>query len=138
MIKLLDILLAKYGHLDRIYMSWDAASWHMSKKLGEKIQDENSKRMSSGGPIVELAPLPAGAQFLNVIEAIFSGMSRAVIHNSNYSSKEEAMAAIDRYFAERNENFRVNPQKAGKKIWGQERSKTKFSESNNCKDPRYR
>src|ERR1700722_2787875 len=28
------------------------------------------------------APLPAGAQFLNVIESVFSGMSRAVIHNS--------------------------------------------------------
>jgi hypothetical protein len=33
-----------------------------------------------GGP----APLPAGAQFLNVIESVFSGMARAVNANSNY------------------------------------------------------
>lgn len=138
MIKLLDVLLAKYNHLDRFYMSWDAASWHVSKKLREKIEVENSKRSGLSGPVVELAPLPAGAQFLNVIESIFSGMSRAVIHNSNYSSKEEAMVTIDRYFEERNEYFRANPQRAGKKIWGKERSPSEFSESNNCKDSRYR
>ncbi|WP_171210821.1 IS630 family transposase [Ruegeria sp. HKCCA5426] len=138
MIKLLDVLLANYQHLDRFYMSWDAASWHVSKRLCERIQEVNSERSQSDGPIVELAPLPAGAQFLNVIEAIFSGMSRAVIHNSNYSSTEEATAAIDQYFQDRNEYFRANPRKAGKKIWGQERSITTFSESNNCKDSRYR
>jgi hypothetical protein len=44
-----------------------------------------------------LAPLPAGAQFLNVIESVFSGMARAVIDNSNYGSVDEARAAIDRY-----------------------------------------
>ena len=84
MIKLMDILKIKYSHLDRIFLSWDAASWHISKKLLEKIELENSKPLISRGPIVELAPLPAGAQFLNVIEAVFSGMSRAIIHNSNY------------------------------------------------------
>ena len=138
MIRLLEVLLAEYGDLDRIYLSWDAASWHVSKRLCERIDEVNSKNSGSGGPIVEVAPLPAGAQFLNVIEAIFSGMSRAVIHNSNYATKEEAIAAIDRYFEQRNEYFRVNPQRAGKKIWGQERSPSEFSESNNCKDPKYR
>lgn len=138
MIKLLDVLLTEYQHLERFYMSWDAASWHVSKRLREKIQDENLKHAQIGGPIVELAPLPAGAQFLNVIESIFSGMSRAVIHNSNYTTKEQAISAIDRYFEERNEFFRINPQRAGKRIWGQERSPSKFSESNNCKDSRYR
>ena len=138
MIKLMDILKIKYSHLDRIFLSWDAASWHISKKLLEKIELENSKPLISRGPIVELAPLPAGAQFLNVIEAVFSGMSRAIIHNSNYSTKEEAIAAIDRYFLERNEYFQKHPKKAGNKIWGKEPSSVSFSESNNCKDPRYR
>ena len=32
-IKLLGILKAEYRHLDRIFLSWDAASWHVSKKL---------------------------------------------------------------------------------------------------------
>ena len=131
MIKLMDILKIKYSHLDRIFLSWDAASWHISKKLLEKIELENSKPLISRGPIVELAPLPAGAQFLNVIEAVFSGMSRAIIHNSNYSTKEEAIAAIDRYFLERNEYFQKHPKKAGNKIWGKEPSSVSFSESNN-------
>lgn len=138
MIKLLDILKAEYRHLDRIFLSWDAASWHVSKKLFEHIELGNSCGGTSSGPKVELAPLPAGAQFLNVIEAVFSGMSRAVIHNSNYASVEEAKAAIDRYFLERNENFQRHPKRAGNKIWGKEPAVTSFSESNNCKDPRYR
>ena len=138
MIKLLGILKVEYRHLDRIFLSWDAASWHVSKKLLEHIELGNSCVGKSSGPKVELAPLPAGAQFLNVIEAVFSGMSRAVIHNSNYASVEEAKAAIDRYFLERNENFKRHPKRAGNKIWGKEPVVTSFSESNNCKDPRYR
>ncbi len=138
MIKLLDLLKTQYAHLDRIFLSWDAASWHVSKKLLEKIECENSEPSAKRGPEVELAPLPAGAQFLNVIEAIFSGMSRAIIHNSNYASKDDAKAAIDRYFLERNEYFQMHPQRAGNKIWGKERTTTEFSLSGNCKDPRYR
>jgi hypothetical protein len=32
-------------------------------------------------PVAELAPLPSSAQFLNVIESVFSGRARAIIHN---------------------------------------------------------
>ncbi|MGJ8595870.1 IS630 family transposase [Sulfitobacter sp.] len=138
MIKLLELLRVKYHHLDRIFLSWDAASWHVSKKLIENIEQENSRPKNSRGPTVVLAPLPAGAQFLNVIEAVFSGMSRAIIHNSNYATKGEAKAAIDRYFHDRNQYFLEHPKRAGNKIWGKEPSSTEFSDSNNCKDPRYR
>ena len=64
--------------------------------------------------MVETAPLPARAQFLNVIESVFSGMARAIIHNSDYKSVDEAKAAVDRYFAER-DYFRQHPRRAGKK-----------------------
>jgi len=138
MIKLLDQLLSNYKHYDRIFLSWDAASWHISKKLFEKIENNNVMAYITGSTTVEVAPLPAGAQFLNVIEAIFSGMSRAIIHNSNYQSTKEAKTAIDRYFKERNQFFLDNPKRAGKKIWGQEPSSSSFDESQNCKDPRYR
>lgn len=138
MIKLLDLLRVKYSHLDRIFLSWDAASWHISKKLLENIETGNKRIQTLPGPLVALAPLPAGAQFLNVIEAVFSGMSRAIIHNSNYATKDEAKTAIDRYFFERNEYFQKHPKRAGNKIWGREPSVSGFSESNNCKDPRYR
>jgi len=85
---------------------------------------------------LRLAPLPSSAQFLNVIESVFSGMSRAIIHNSDYQSAEECMLAIDRYFDERNENFRAHPKRAGNKIWGKEIVDPCFDEANNCKDPR--
>ena len=62
------------------------------------------------------------SQFLNVIESVFSGMARAIIHNSDYQSVEEAMQAIDRYFEERNEAFRENPRRAGKRYGGMSES----------------
>ena len=36
MIKLLDLLLVKYKAEEKIFFSWDAASWHASKKLNNK------------------------------------------------------------------------------------------------------
>jgi hypothetical protein len=91
----------------------------------------------TGSARIDVAPLPAGSQFLNVVESVFSGMARAIIHNSDYASVEEAKHAIDRYFSERNEFFRAHPRRAGKKIWGQERAPAAFSEASNHKDPRY-
>ena len=88
--------------------------------------------------MVETAPLPSSAQFLNVIESVFSGMARAIIHNSDYKTLDDAKAAVDRYFAERNAHFLQRPRRAGAKIWGREREVAAFSEANNCKDPRYR
>jgi hypothetical protein len=84
-----------------------------------------------------LAPLPSCAQFLNVIESVFSGMSRAIIHNSDYESLAACKEAIDRYFAERNVFFRANPKKAGRIIWGKEITPSTFSPANNCKNRHY-
>ncbi|KRQ15832.1 hypothetical protein AOQ71_07550 [Bradyrhizobium manausense] len=137
-VKLLDQLLACNRHLSRIYLSWDAASWHMSKQLARRIASNNVMAEVTGSTRIETAPLPAGAQFLNVIEAVFSGMARAILHNSDYPSVDEAKRAIDRYFAERNLYFKGHPKRAGNKIWGGERETTTFSESSNHKDPRYR
>ena len=138
MLKLLDVILAKYKHLDRIYLSWDAASWHISKKLFARVESINARAPVTGSALISLAPLPAGAQFLNVIEAIFSGMARAVLHNSDYGSVNKAKSEIDRYLEERNEHYRQNPTRAGKKIWGKEPVPLRFTEAQNCKDARYR
>src|ERR1700722_601633 len=137
MVRMMEVLLAQYGNRRKLYLSWDAASWDVSKKLFERI-DEHNFYAGYRGPTVETAPLPARAQFLNVIEAVFSGMSRAIIHNSDYQSVDEAKAAIDRYFSERNAHFREHPRRAGGKVWGKEPAPSKFSEFNNCKDPRFR
>jgi hypothetical protein len=89
-------------------------------------------------PVIKLAPLPASAQFLNVIESVFSGMAKAVIHNSDYQSVEACKKAIDTYIAERNEEYERHPKRAGNKIWGMELVLPSFRLSNNCKDPKWR
>jgi hypothetical protein len=138
MVKMADLLRTKYRTCRTIYLSWDAASWHISKKLFSHLYELNQQAIQDGFPLVKTAPLPAGAQFLNVIESVFSGMAKAIIHNSDYPSAQAAKDAIDRYFKERNEFFVRSPKRAGHKIWGHERVPSEFSEANNCKDPLYR
>jgi transposase len=138
MIKMMNLLRTQYRDCSTMYLSWDAASWHISRQLFTEIKARNEEAVTGGYPIVKTAPLPAGAQFLNIIESVFSGMSRAIIHNSDYPSVEAAQRAIDCYFAKRNEDFRQHPRRAGGKIWGSERVPNQFREGNNCKDPLYR
>jgi transposase len=137
MIRMMELLVEKYSGRRKIYLSWDAASWHISKRLHQRVEEHNTAVLSSSGPTVETAPLPSGAQFLNVIESVFSGLARSIIHNSDYKTMDDAKAAIDRHFADRNEHFLEHPRRAGRKIWGNEREAADFSEANNCKDPRY-
>jgi hypothetical protein len=134
MIRMMELLVEKYRERRKLYLSWDAASWHISKRLYKCIEEHNAV---GHGPEVHTAPLPSGAQFLNVIESVFSGMARSIIHNSDYKTLDEAKAAIDRYFADRNAHFMLHPKRAGRKIWGKEREVSDFSEANNCKDPSY-
>jgi transposase len=138
MITLMRRLIEQYSGCRRVYFSWDAASWHSSKKFLAEVRRVNKPeyRNANQTPMVKLAPLPCRAQFLNVIESVFNGMSIAIIHNSDYESVDAAKAAIDRYFGERNSYFKQNPKRAGNKIWGGELVPSKFSESNNCKNPK--
>lgn len=140
MLHLLEILLKKYKGNNCVYLSWDAAKWHCSKAFTDRVEEVNRPkyRKAHGTPLVKLAPLPAGAQFLNVIESVFSGMAKAIIHNSDYASVMECKKAVNKYFSERNKKFKKNPKRAGDKIWGKEQVKPQFSESNNCKNPKYR
>jgi transposase len=137
MIRLIDVLLIAYAADKKLYLSWDAASWHNSGKLKDYIKQINEIADKNGNitPNVELTPLPSSAQFLNVIESVFSGLARAVIHNSDYQSVDECKAAITRYFTERNAHFKRFPKHAGETIWKKEMVKPVFDEANNCKDP---
>ena len=101
-----------------LYITWDAVVWQNSGPLLEALDQFNDDTKAlSVGPIIELVPLPTSAQFLNVIEGVLSGMTRAVINNSDYSDAAEMKQAISRHLVERNEHFRDNPRRAGKKIW---------------------
>ena len=137
MIRMADLLWSRYADRRRLYLSWDAASWHVSKKLKAHLEKLN-RSAADRYPVVEIAPLPAGAQFLNVIESVFSGLARAIIHNSDYPSVEAAISAIDQYFRTRNSHFAVQPSRAGHGIWQLERAPCEFSDASNCKDSSYR
>jgi len=139
-VKMLHILTRKYAGCQTIYLSWDHASWHTSKAVFAEIDKVNESQFRKGEntPVVKVSPLPSRAQFLNVIESVFSGMAAAIIENSNYDSVEEAKGAIDLYFAERNKYFIENPKRAGKKIWGKELVAPVFKEGQNCKNRRWR
>ena len=136
-IKLIELIRKEYKSYRRVYLSWDAAPWHSSAELFEKIEFLNGWAEYDSAPDVQILPLPSGAQFLNVIESVFSGMARAIIHNSDYPSVEHAKAAIDRHLAERNRHFRNRKQRAGRAIWGCEPAPATFLLANNCKDPKY-
>lgn len=137
MIKMADLLRTQYRSHRTIYLSWDAASWHVSKNLSVYLEKVNQEAQTEGFPIIKTAPLPACAQFLNVIESVFSGMARATVHNSDYTSVDAAKEAIDRHFEQRNAYFLEHPKRAGQKIWGKERVPSVFAEAHNCKDPMY-
>jgi transposase len=128
MIKLITILRQEYSEKARLYLSWDAAFWHMSSEVFCCVDRINATKER---PEIVLAPLPARATFLNVIEAVFMGMTRAVLDNSNYPSVDLCKNAISKYLRERNSYYKKNPKKAGKVIWGKEKIVSRFDEGQN-------
>ena len=135
MIDLIEILFDQNPTIAHIYLTWDAASWHSSVSLIEWLDSFNAQTLQSGsGPVIELVPLPRSSQFLDVIEAVFSGMKRAVIHHSDYQSEMEMKTAISLHFVERNIFFKENPKRAGKKIWEVDF----FQDNNNLRSGTYR
>jgi transposase len=118
MIDLIEVLFNQHHTAGKLYLTWDAASWHSSAALVEWLDQFNAETVrSNSGPIIQIIPLPTSSQFLDVLEAVFSGMKRAVIHHSDYADKNAMKAAISKHFSDRNEFFVKNPRRAGKKIW---------------------
>lgn len=118
MISLAEILYNQHYSKKKLYITWDCASWHSSQALVSWLELFNAETEKTGiGPVIEFIPLPACSQFLDVIESVFSGMKRAVIHNSDYKSELEMKTAISQHFRDRNEYFQENPKRAGNKIW---------------------
>jgi len=114
---LLETLYNQYHGESKLYVTWDAVAWHKSAVLTEWLDgfNEENKR-EPAGPMIELVPLPTSAQFLNVIEGVLTGMTRAVIHNSDYKCLEDMKLAISEHFNQRNQHFKDHPKRAGKKI----------------------
>ena len=135
MVDLIEILFNQHPSIARIYLTWDAASWHSSSSLIEWLDLFNAQTEESAcGPVIELVPLPTSSQFLDVLEAVFSGMKRAVVHHSDYQSEGELKTAIPGHFVERNAFFKQNPKRAGNKIWEVDF----FQDANNLRSGNYR
>jgi transposase len=118
MMDMIEILYNRYYTKTKLYVTWDAVAWHNSSPFLETLDQFNEEsRALSVGPVIELVPLPTSSQFLNVIEGVLSGMTRAVINNSDYPDAAQMKLAISKHFSERNEHFRHNPRRVGKKIW---------------------
>jgi transposase len=118
MMDMIEILYNQYYTMTKLYVTWDAVAWHNSGQLVEALDQFNEEtRALSVGPIIELVPLPTSSQFLNVVEGVLSGMTRAVINNSDYENATQMKQAISKHFSERNEHFKDNPRRVGKKIW---------------------
>lgn len=119
-VEMIDALWSEYATCSMLYLTWDSISSHSAARLIERIQQLNCEAEQGKGPSVEIVPLPSRSQFLNVVEAVLSGMKRAVIHNSNFGSAEEMETAVDGYFKARNQHFQENPKRAGNKIGDKE------------------
>src|SRR5207302_7861827 len=114
---MVEILYNQYHTKPKLYVTWDAVAWHNSGLLLEALDQFNEEtRACSVGPIIELVPLPTSSQFLNMVEGVLSGMTRAVINNSDYPNAAQMKQAVSKHFSERNEHFRHNPRRVGKKI----------------------
>jgi transposase len=118
MIDLIEVLFNQHYDKGTLFICWDAASWHDSCQLLDWISELNHyAKKQKKGPIIEVVPLPARSQFLNVIESVFGVMKRTIIDNSNYQSVIEMKEAISLHFVERNAHYKKYPRRAGKKIW---------------------
>lgn len=116
-ISMLTALYFAHLNCSTIYVTWDCASWHSSKELQDHIEEING---NPTGPGLKILPLPKKAQYLNVIESVFSGLKKAVIHNSDYQNVHEMQKAISGHFHARNDHYWENPKRVGNKIWDAE------------------
>jgi hypothetical protein len=129
--------LRKVRGAEDTFISWDSRHG-ICRALDERVKFLNGWANYDRAPIMRTRTIAIESSVLNVIESIFSGMSRAVVHNSDFADLDAAKAMIDKYFAHRNAYYIRSPSRAGNKIWGKERHPAVFRESHNYKDPRYR
>src|SRR5450631_471958 len=53
MVRMMDTLIDKYADRRKLYLSWDAASWHISKQLFSRIEVHNEAVADGSGPLIE-------------------------------------------------------------------------------------
>jgi hypothetical protein len=86
MIDLVEILFNQHPFTSRIYLTWDAASWHKSGSLVDWLDAFNVETASTGfGPTIHLVPLPSRNRRLR---------SATIYGHSDSPSRSSATAAM--------------------------------------------
>ena len=49
MIRMMEVLVEQYRDRRKLYLSWDGASWHISKRLFQRIEEHNAAVLDGGG-----------------------------------------------------------------------------------------
>src|ERR1700737_1472441 len=110
MMDVIEILYNQYRTKTKLYVTCDAVAWHNSGPFLEALDQFNEEtRTFAVGPIIELVPLPTSSQFLNVIEGVLSGMTRAVINNSDYPDAAQINRASQKHSARRKSPLNTTP-----------------------------
>lgn len=65
--------------LKRLYIVWDNASFHVSKKLREWRKEHNRSVRRTGGVLIHFVLLPSKSPWLNPIEAVFRWLKRRAL-----------------------------------------------------------
>jgi len=79
---MMDVLIKRYGDRRKLYLSGTLRHGTFQNILSLASMLTIRRFHVTAAPLIETAPVPAGAQFLNVIESVFSGMARAIIHKT--------------------------------------------------------
>ena len=48
MIRMMEVLVDQYRDRRKLYLSWDGASWHISKRLFQRIEEHNAAVLDGG------------------------------------------------------------------------------------------
>src|SRR5260370_17762252 len=87
MIDLIEILFNQHPAASRLYLTWDAASWHSSSLLVEWLDCFNAATKGSRrGPLLKPLPLPPAPQFLDAIHPVLIGITSGRLHPSSHLS----------------------------------------------------
>ena len=138
MIKMADLLRQQYRGCRSIYLSWDAASWHISRKLVAHLKMPIRKQSEMdillfGPPLCLQVPNSSTLSSRFSVECLGQSFTTATM--ARWTLRRTPLTCT---FGERNEQFLRDPKRAGHKIWGKERVPSEFQEGQNCKDPAYR
>lgn len=83
-----------HKRMKRIYLIWDNARVHLSKKLEKWLENWNKKREVK----FKILPLPTYSPWLNPIEPVFGDLYKKVIAGSNFRWPRNMAKAIHKYF----------------------------------------